>query len=108
VLVKLLLDQDISLGICLDNSELFYQLIKYQDVELVSYFIDTNLVDIDKTSWIWTSILFGNKSMYSQLIQYTRKKFFVSTINFFINFSNHYQGKYICDIFDDDTNFYRL
>lgn len=88
-LVKLLLDQDISLG--LDSSDIFYQIIKYQDVELVSYFIDTNLVDIDKTSWIWTSILFGNKSMYSQLIQYTRKKIFVSTINFFINLSNNYQ-----------------
>ena len=106
-LVKLLLDQDISLG--LDSSDIFYQIIKYQDVELVSYFIDTNLVDIDKTSWIWTSILFGNKFMYSQLIQYTRKKIFVSTINFFINFSNYYDGKYIGDMFDDDdTNFYRL
>lgn len=102
-LVKLLLDQDISLG--LDSGELFYQLIKYQDKELVSYFIDTNLVDINKTSWIWTTILFGTKSMYSQLIQYSRKKIFAVIVDYIANMHKYYDGHYIGDIFDDDIKF---
>lgn len=102
-LVKLLLDQYISSG--LDSEELFYQLIKYQDGELVSYFIDTNLVDINKTSWFWTSILFGTKSMYYQLIQYSMKKIFITIIDYITNMHKYYDGHYVGDIFDDHTNF---
>lgn len=106
-LVKLLLDQDISLG--LNSGDIFYQIIKYQNRELVSYFIDTNLVDINKTNWIWTTILFGTKSMYSQFFQYSSKKIHTTIVDYIINMHKYYNGRYIGDIFDDDdTNFYRF
>lgn len=99
-LVKLLLDKDICQ--CLDSSELFYQIIKYQDKELISYFIDKNLVDINKTSWIWTMFLFTNKSMYSQIIPYSKKKFISSIFNYYEN--EYYEKFYFEDLFYNDDN----
>ena len=96
-LIKLLLDENITIST--NNTELFYQIIKYQDKELVSYIIDTNVININKTSWLWTTLLFGYKSMYSQIITYSTKKLFMSIIDYYINMDKYYDGHYIGDMF---------
>jgi hypothetical protein len=105
-LVKLLLDENITIRT--NNTELFYQIIKYHDEELVSYFIDKNVININKTSWLWTTLLFGYKSMYSQIITYSTKKLFVSIIDYYTNMDKYYDGHYIGDMFydHDDINTY--
>lgn len=99
-LVKLLLNANI------DDPNLFYQLIKYQNNELITYLIDNNMVDINNTNWFWTTLLFGNKKMYSQMITYSKKKLLVSIIDYFSNMYKYYDGRYVGDIFYNDDNIY--
>lgn len=102
-LVKLLLYQDINLDF--NDSEIFYQLIKYQNEEIIEDFINSNLFDINKTSWIWTTLMLGNNFLFSQIIIYSKKKLFSLIINYFTNMHKYYDGHYIGDMFDnDDTN----
>lgn len=105
-LVKLLLDENISLNNNGYNNEIFYQIIKYQSEEIIKYFIDRNLIDINKTSWIWTILLFGSRSMYLQIIKYCKKK----TLSSIINYYNNMHKFYNYDIFDDEDemHFYRF
>ena len=107
-LVKLLMDKMDDKK--LDNIEIFYQIITYQDDELISYFIDKNLIDINQTNWIWTLILFGNKSMYSQIIQYSIKKLYITTFELIDNLHKYCDKHRINDIIDDDEMdiFYRF
>lgn len=105
-LVKLLLDENIYFDDNCCANEIFYQIIKYQSEEIIKYFFDRNLIDINKTSWIWTTLLFGTRSMYSQIMEYCKKKTLSSIINYYNNihkFCNY-------DIFDDEDemHFYRF
>lgn len=95
-LVKLLLNEDIN------DPNLFYQIIKYQDENLITYFIDENIIDINKTSWFHTILLFGNKKMYSHIITYSKKKIFMSIIDCLLNIHKYNDGHYIEDTFYDD------
>lgn len=102
-LIKLLLDENISFD-C--DNEIFYQIIKYQNEEMIKYFIDKNLIDINKTSWIWSILLFGSRSMYSQIVEYCKKKTMSSIVNYYNNvykFCNF-------DVLDDEDEmiFYRF
>lgn len=106
-LVKLLLDENISFNDNYCDSVIFYQIIKYQNEEMINYFIDKKFIDINKTSWIWPILLFGSRSMYSQIVEYYKKKTLSSIVNYYNNickFCNY-------DLFDDDgeeMHFYRF
>ena len=105
-LVKLIIDENISLGVNINDNDIFYQMIKYQNEEMIKYFIDTNLFDINKTSWIWSILLFGSRSMYSQILQYCKKK----TLSSIVNYYNNIHKLYNYDVFDDEDeiHFYKF
>lgn len=102
-LVKLFIDE----GISPDETELFYKIIQCKNDELVSYFMNSNLMNINKTTWAWSMLLFANNFMFSQMVQYSKKKLLISIANYYTNMHKYYDGNYIGDIFDnDDAHFY--
>jgi len=103
-LVKLLLEQNLNLT--KNNSEIFYQVIRYQDEQMVKYFIENNYVNIDNTSLFWTTLLCDNKKYYSLMYSYVTKKVFSMFYNFIYEFSNTYDGHYIGDMFYDTPGYY--
>lgn len=96
-LVKLLFDEDIFSKET--ESDLFYQMIKSKNEELVTYFMNSNLMNIDSTNWIWSMMLFGNNFMFSQMVQYSKKKLFLLIVDYYTNMDNHYDGYYMNDMF---------
>ena len=99
-LVKLLLEQNLNL--ISNNSNFFYQIIQYQNEDMVKYFIDKNFIDINKTNLIWTLLYCGTKKYYSQMYSYGTKK--VSSLLYYIldEFTNSYNGHYINDYIEND------
>lgn len=89
-LVQLLLDTMLDLDIMLDinfitqekQADLFYKVIKNRDYVMIDYFINSNIIDIENTNWLWTTILMGNKNMYSQMFLYGKKRLIGSFYKF--------------------------
>lgn len=87
------------------DPKLFYDIITFQDEEVVEYFITNTNLNINDTNLFWTMGLFYQKQMYSQIIKYSKKKLLMSIIDYFNDVPKYYDGRYIGDMFDyDDTN----
>jgi len=97
-LVKLLLEQDFDLINI--KSNIFYQMIQYQNENMIKYFIDNNYIDINKTNLIWTLLLYGSKKYYSEMYSYGNKKIKILIQNFINDLCNSYDY--------DNTNYFRM
>lgn len=85
------------------TSEQFYEIIKYQDGEVVEYFLNSKFINIRNTNLLWTLCLCGYKKIYSQMYLYGRQKIFTSIIDFLTAPSRYYDGRHIDYIFNDSN-----
>lgn len=107
-LIKLFLNKNNHLRLSLDaddEEEMFYLLVQKHEPFLVEHFINSNIIKIENTNLIYTSLLMGRKNMYSQMLLYGTKKFnnLMYKLMFDLNyyFENYYDGHYIGNMFEE-------
>jgi ankyrin repeat protein len=103
-LVKLLLDQNLNIFLTKSDSKIFYEIIQYQDENMVKYFIEKNFMNIDNTSLFWTTLLCMNKKYYSQIYLYGTKKIMGLINDFIKDFNRCHDGHLIDDMFYDNSS----
>jgi len=81
--------------------ELFYDVITYQDEEVVDYFISNTNLNINDTNLFWTLGLCGIKKYYSIMYSYAKKKTSNILYNFIYELSYSYDGHRMNDYFED-------
>jgi ankyrin repeat protein len=106
-LVLYLLKEYIETDFNFDH-ELFYDVITFQDEEVVEYFISNTNLKINDSNLFWTMGLFYQKQMYSQIIEYSKKKLSYILYNFLYELSHSYDGHRMDDFFDDDVSIYKM
>lgn len=104
VLYLLNIHMELDFNIYFDINQLFYQIIKYQNENVLNYFMKNNFINIKETNFIWTILLFSYKGNYLQMLSYGKKKIITSIIDYLCSPPIYYlNGKYIGDMFDNEN-----
>ena len=86
------------------NPELFYNMIFFQDEEVVEYFINNSTLNIADTNLFWTLGLCASKKYYSIIYLYGKKKSSYMLYDFIYKFTNTYDGHIIDDFFENEKS----
>ena len=102
-LLKKYVESDFNYG-----SELFYDIITYQDEEVVDYFISNTNLNINETNLFWTLALCVSKKYYSTMYSYGKKKTSNIIYKFIHELSYSYDGHIVDDLYDDNYNTHKM
>lgn len=94
-LLKEYIESDLYFG-----PELFYDVIAFQDEEVVQYFIANTNLNINDTNLFWTLGLCASKKYYSTIYSYSKKKSLRMIYNFLYELSHSYDGHHVDDFFE--------
>jgi hypothetical protein len=95
-LVKLLLEQDVIL--IYDQQKIFYEIIQYQNEDMIQYFLNNNFCNIRETNIFSTIYLYMNRNFYKQMYYYSLKKLSMSIIDCINDLDKYSNEQFINDI----------